>query len=240
MTYRTFRLPKKSRGYRTIHAPDTELKEYQKKQIPKLSRYFQKQLKVLGIENVPHGFIKGRNVITAAEQHVGYNFTVQMDISNFFDNTHILMLPKKFQDPKLFLQNGHGAQGFPTSPMVANICALPFIKGVSEGLPNNTVFTLYGDDLQISFNEEDLVESIKKLVTEQVVLAGFIINKRKTRLHKASNGFRKILGISVGSTSIRPTRKVLRKLRAAKHQGNQSSMWGLMEWAKCKKPKEVK
>ena len=66
---------------------------------------------------------------------------------------------------------------------------------------------------------------------------GFIINERKTRIQSHVSGRRVISGISVDKFNLYPTRKTRKKIRAAAHQNNASSLRGLTEWSKCKLPK---
>lgn len=67
----------------------------------------------------------------------------------------------------------------------------------------------------------------------------FKINRNKTRVRSSVAGYRKILGINVGDDHIRATRKVMRKIRAADHQGNFHSKGGLSSWSKCYLPKHL-
>lgn len=69
---------------------------------------------------------------------------------------------------------------------------------------------------------------------------GFSINKNKTRVRCSKAGYRKILGINVGNDHIRASRKTMRKIRAANHQGNFHSKGGLTTWSKCLLPKALR
>ena len=44
-------------------------------------------------------------------------------------------------------------------------------------------------------------------------------------------------GVGVDNNGVYPSRKTLRKIRAAKDQSNYSSLSGLLEWSQCKFPK---
>ena len=97
-------------------------------------------------------------------------------------------------------------------------------------------FTIYADDLQFSTNHAKLVKHIINEVTIIAESHGFKINRNKTRVRKSINGYRRILGINVGDDHIRATRKIMRKIRAADHQGNFHSKAGLTTWSLCKFP----
>ena len=92
-------------------------------------------------------------------------------------------------------------------------------------------FTIYADDIQISYNDKSLKKEIIQIIENSFSAGGFEINRRKTRTRSATCGFRKILGINVGDESIRGSRKTMRKIRAANHQGNYHSKGGLQSWA---------
>jgi len=74
------------------------------------------------------------------------------------------------------------------------------------------------------------------LITNIVKNAGFKINKRKTKIQSADSGRRIITGVAIDNKGVHPTRRTLKKIRAAQHQNNTSSMLGLIEWSKCKLP----
>jgi len=241
MEYREFTI-RKSRGkVRKLVAPDAELLTYQQKNLRKLHKFYMASVIGTDIENVAHGFIKGRNVVTAAQQHVGFKTTLQMDMINFFDTVFIDMLPKKFQDKHFYHKDGYCGQGFATSPMLSNIASIDMLKELKAYLSANYkehALTIYADDIQISVNTTDKkkLASIVKEATIIVEKHRFIINPVKTRFKYAKFGFRRILGVNVGDTKVRATRKIMRKIRAARHQSNKQSLGGLVNWSKCALP----
>jgi hypothetical protein len=98
--------------------------------------------------------------------------------------------------------------------------------------------TIYADDIQISTNIENIdfqINYIALKVTDILRNNGFTINPHKTRVHYSKYGKRRILGVNVDNY-ITPTRKLKRKIRAARHQKNINSLNGLNEWASCKRP----
>ena len=252
--YTEFKIPKKSGGFRTVCAPSITLLKYQRGKLSKLEYLYTKNAKEMNVNNIAHGFLSYRNCITGAEQHIGYKTTLMMDISNFFNSitkTKILdNLPNglisKLKNKAYYNDIGEVAQGFATSPIIANIYSLPIIARIKYALQSlfnrledsDFAFTMYADDIQISFNQEDkkTINSIKAIVTEAFNEYELDINEKKTRVRFAKFGYRRILGVNVGDTEIRATRKVMRKIRAASHQENFSSLGGLIGWSECKRP----
>ena len=62
--YTEFRIPKSSGGYRTLHAPDEELKKYQNM----VKDFLEKDCKIL-CHNAVHSYVKHRNCKTAMQIH---------------------------------------------------------------------------------------------------------------------------------------------------------------------------
>ena len=66
------------------------------------------------------------------------------------------------------------------------------------------------------------------------------INPKKTRIHHAKHGNRRILGIQVGEHAIYPNRKLKKKIRAARHQNNGPSLGGLVTASRLLLPKSLR
>ena len=256
-SYREYQIPKKAGGFRKITAPSPELLKYQRSKLKSLEEYFYSQVKRTPLANVVHGFLSKRNCVTGASLHVGYKATIMMDISNFFDTVHYTMLPTELYDPSLFHLKGYAAQGFATSPILCNIALLPALDQIHELLDDlftDFALSVYADDVQISVNddEHDILNEVIDNVYAILEYNGFSANTKKTRIKYAKHGYRRILGISVGDDHIRATRKVIRRIRAAKHNAqNQSldsderrsagnSAGGLVTWSRCLYPKKYK
>ena len=255
--YKEYQIPKKAGGFRKITAPSPELLKYQRSKLKSLEEYFYSQVKRTPLANVVHGFLSKRNCVTGASLHVGYKATIMMDISNFFDTVHYTMLPTELYDPSLFHLKGYAAQGFATSPILCNIALLPALGQIHELLDDlftDFALSIYADDIQISVNddEHDVLNEVINNVYAILEYNGFSANTKKTRIKYAKYGYRRILGISVGDDHIRATRKVMRRIRAAKHNSqNQAlgpderrsagnSAGGLVTWSRCLLPKKYK
>lgn len=193
------------------------------------------------VEGVIHGFMPHRSVVSNAEQHCGHAYTLSFDIENFFDSITEDKLGTKLtkEEKALVLVDGAVRQGLPTSPSISNLIGIGIdraIIGWRDKKKIQFVYTRYADDLCFSFDDPTIIGLLKSVVPSIVGRLGFRLNKKKTKLQEAKQGRRIITGISVDN-GLHPTRKTMRKLRAALHQKNIPSARGLLEWSKCKLPK---
>lgn len=250
LSYEDFYIGKKRRK---ISSPSEDLKTYQRSKIKELENTYFKLTSGSEIENTAHGFIKNRNCAGCATYHIGFEMTIMLDISKFFDSVTKEMVENvdynSAQDIHLFHKEGYTAQGFPTSPVLANIASIPLLIKINQFLKSiykiNYAFTIYADDIQISINrilpierrEENII--INKII-EFAKEYNLVINKNKTRVRYARYGYRRILGINVGKEYIRATRKTMKRIRAARHQNNIQSLGGLTAWSSCGLPNKIK
>ena len=253
MTYREFYITKKNGSKRRICAPDKELLAAQRAALPSLEQFFGlKSVTLLGSTQVFHGFLKNRNCVTAASKHIGYAHTISLDISNCFDSIHISSIFPTFQEQEHWLtpiathKDGTLAQGFATSPILANIYLIEPISKIKRFLESmfqrNFALTVYADDIQISVNQTSYqtLNLITAYVTSIMKTYDLTINPKKTRIHHAKHGNRRILGIQVGEHTISPNRKLKKKIRAARHQNNGPSLGGLVTASRLLLPKSLR
>jgi len=241
--YKESKIPKKRKGFRTICIPSKELKTSQRGMLKQLYTYFN-NLESPN-KNLLHGFLKNKSPVTCAKEHIGFKSTIMMDISNFFDSIHKDNKAfKPIKDYKNFdecftIDDERTAQGFITSPMLANISLVPILDVLMpilvdyhKDLDISFKLTIYADDIQLSTNTENHedINNLIEIVSNVFNDFGLSINKSKTRIRYAKYGFRRILGINVGDKTTQATRKIMRKIRASKHQSNNSSLGGLTNW----------
>jgi hypothetical protein len=207
-----------------------------------------------------HGFIIGRNAVTAAIPHVGYDFTLSADLSDFFDSVTPEMYdaikrtlrPVKtlasYDVPTFgnsYIEKHPAAQGLPSSPMIANLAAVGMDRDLSEWCEaNSVVYTRYADDLSFSSNDKAVLLRLRELLPAMVQQHGFALNNRKTRLQWGGNDgswTREVVGVGVNRTGLVPLRHSRRRLRAAEHRvtrdntkHNRRVAAGLREWHKLK------
>lgn len=237
--YKKVRIPKGKMSYRHIYIPSEEYRDL-------LLRKFIDDLHHLQLifddRRVIHGFFKGRNCVTNALAHVGFEYTISLDLESFFDSVrphHVEWILPPETIHACFIE-GAPRQGLPTSPAIANIAMIPYDNLIIDQLEKITStfsYTRYADDITISVEKRHVVPLITAAVNMILLQGGFQINNRKTRIQSLKNGKKIITGIAVDRSGVSPSRRTKRKIRAAYHQKNIASTRGLEEWAKCKLPR---
>ena len=177
-SYETFKIPKRSGGFREIDAPNDELKVIQKG----IAKFITNKLKYLPSNNA-YGFTKNRNCKLAMEQHQknGSKYFLKLDIHDFFNSTTkeiilremnkhwcFAILPDNLKDFWLTLCTKENVlpQGSPASPVFANIVLHEFDLWLDENLKKldkDMVYTRYADDLLIS-SKNKFHQNIKEIV----------------------------------------------------------------------------
>lgn len=234
---RIIRLPKNNGKFRTIYVPSRK----EKAALRAVKHLIERRVKNVGpVHEVVHGFVKGRSPVTNAQAHVGHQFTLTMDLRDFFDSVTEMRLrgklSKGLQD--VVLVDGAARQGLPTSPAVANLAAVDIDKAILKLLEKHgtqVVYTRYADDLTFSYDNEAITSLLLSEIPKIVTRTGFKMAPEKTQLYRASAGRRMVTGVAVDDT-IHPTRAAKRRLRAALHQGNLKQAEGLKEWMKLREP----
>lgn len=229
-------ISKKNGKIRKIYVPNENLKAFLRTLLKSLENIYQKNY----IHDCDHAFLKGKNCVTNAATHIKNRFILSLDIENFFESLPKSLLENYISNQilDLVLVNRKIVQGYPTSPYLANIAMIDIDNLIMKVIENKDItYTRYADDLTFSFN--DLMEREYILATVIQILKGFNlkINSKKTKFQDKKNGRAVITGVGVSMYAVHPTRKTLKKIRAAKHQNNILSEHGLVSWSLCKIPK---
>ena len=120
---------------------------------------------------------------------------------------------------ELCTYNGYTAQGFPTSPVLANIVLRGFDQTMEAYCYDNQVtYTRYADDLAFSsmkHTKEELRKIVMQKVYRQLYGYGFEANKKKT-IFKSRTGRLKICGV-VCNEKKNVQRSVVHKFRSKVH-----------------------
>ncbi|MFY1710462.1 RNA-directed DNA polymerase [Tritonibacter mobilis] len=217
--YRTFTIPKRSGGVRSIDTPRPILLEIQRWVLKHI-------LSNLGASENAHGFEQGRSIITNARAHVGNKELLKVDIENFFPSVSfnkIFEVFKKTGYPnnvckalsRLTTKNACLPQGAPTSPTLSNLACVEMDLILNDAAEKKgLVYTRYADDM--SFSGSRIPDGMEEAISEIVSKFDFRLNKNKTCL--AKEGQRKIVtGISISSGKLRLPRSYVRELRKQVH-----------------------
>ena len=222
---------KKRRGRsRRIDAPQDKLIEIQRQILYKILYKYKPH-------PIAHGFVKKRGPKTNAEEHVGSDLLITIDIKNFFNSITEKQVYSTFEYlfdrrlpyekatsgdiniiVKLLTYRGRVPQGAITSPAVSNLFMLPYDKKLKKLQAKYKVkITRYCDDIAISTKKSKglKVSTILDDVREILRPAGLRMNKTKTKVRKRYHRM-KVTGIIVNEKTNIP-RENWRNFRACLH-----------------------
>ncbi|NEK16199.1 retron St85 family RNA-directed DNA polymerase [Rhizobium leguminosarum] len=237
--YKTYQIPKRAGGNRTISQPAKEVKLLQRSLIDVL-------LRNLPVHDTATAYREGLSIKDNALRHAGDGPILKMDFKNFFPSitpfdwaeyckesgtltdpqdihmTSLLM----FQRPKgsSALRLGIGA---PSSPFVSNALLYEFDKRVTAAVAKDHVkYTRYADDLTFSAPRTGHLVNVEKMVRstlEGLKYPKLAINDEKTTRVTRKYG-RKVTGLTLtndGQVSIGHKRKRLLHSQVHKASLNQ-------------------
>lgn len=237
--YRLVAIPKGRRGFRFIYSPEPTYKARLRQHCHALRRILEND----GGASLDHAFEPNRNCVTNALVHLGKRYLLSMDVTDFFDSItrdHLHRIPAALLDDVLI--DGAPRQGLPTSPLVANIAMLDVDHAIVNAVRSfpDVTYSRYADDLTFGTNDAAALSPLKARVSSVLQRNGLAPNPRKTRIQSLGGGRIVITGVALSEFQVHPTRKSLRKLRAAINQQNMQSAAGLSEWATCSLPRTFK
>lgn len=222
-------IPKKAGTFRTVFMPEPDEKRRLRALVPQLNLLAEE----LDVHKVQHGFTEGRSPVTNARCHIGFEFTLTMDLSEFFDTVSLEMVDNAllahagpWECPPITECFVHcrAVQGLPTSPALANIAFSPADKDIVALCPKGRFaeaamkYTRYADDLTFSCRTMATVELLLREVPKICERHGFKVNASKTKVQCSAAGRRIITGIAVGEKDITIPRETRRRIRAGDHQ----------------------
>lgn len=207
--YRTFDVPKKSGGFRTIHAPEPQLALLQRRLAKLLYACVQERKN----ENArfwfaSHGFHKGRTIVSNAEVHRRRRFVFNLDLQDFFGTINFGRVRGFFIRDSMFALHPKVAtiiaqiachsnalpQGSPCSPVISNLVGnILDSRLLALARDARCTYTRYADDLTFSTNETLFPNEIAlnvhgaewevgQKLKRTIEQAGFFVNPRKTRM----------------------------------------------------------
>jgi RNA-directed DNA polymerase len=225
--YRTFEIPERSGGKRTIHAPVDALKLMQKK----LSGLLQDCVEEINTakkltDRVCHGFTRKRSIISNARQHRNRRYVFNLDLEDFFPSIHFGRVRGFFIKDKNFALHEDVAtviaqiacrekilpQGSPCSPVISNLIAhildMHLVKLASRV---GCTYTRYADDLTFSTNKKAFPPEIAvpsdldphlwmpgNELQRLITHAKFRINRRKTHMQYRTSR-QEVTGLTVSA-----------------------------------------
>ncbi|HUX09889.1 MAG TPA: reverse transcriptase domain-containing protein [Terriglobia bacterium] len=220
--YRTFQIPKKSGGKRTILAPRRFLKAVQK--------YILRQ--ILESQPLPScvtGFVRKRGVLGNAALHVGCRYILNVDIQDFFPSVteeHVVQVFAGLGYSKtmsrilgrLCTYDRALPQGAPTSPSLANLVFKRVDLKLTELAQRQELkYSRYADDLTFS-GLRPIEDKFLKRVAGLLNQHGFRLNVKKTRFAKPGQP-RYVTGFVVNK-KVQPCRDQRRRIRAMFHNAS--------------------
>lgn len=197
--WRSFKIRKRSGGFREICAPYPALLYIQ--------RWIYSNILIkIKVSPYCHGFRIGRSIVSNAKWHVNKKEILKIDLSDFFPSITINRVIAVFKElgynhqvsfylASLCCLDGKLPQGAPTSPCLSNLILRPLdYRIVKFAKKIGLNYTRYADDLTFSGDEirVSYINTISRIIEDE----GFLVNKDKTRLYKRT-GKRIVTGICV-------------------------------------------
>jgi hypothetical protein len=245
--YHEFPVAKRSGGFRTIAAPDPQLKKVQR-------LIHRRLLQRLPVHRCAHGFSRGRSIVTNAAAHTGKAVVVRLDIRSFFASTSAKRVRKYFRTigwsrqaadllVKLCTWRGALPQGAPTSPRLSNLVNYqldtrlarlaesfhmvwrnPATGEIKDFGKTGATYTRYADDIVLSF-DQDRAMVIKQMISDTRRIAGeygYRLHRRKKMRIRRRYQCQEVTGLVVNQQVALP-RRTRRWLRAVEHRVATSS-----------------
>lgn len=224
--YNTFKIPKKSGGFRTIEAPSQALKRVQKN-----LNYHLQHVYLLFRPEFVHGFtIKTEKeahppgIISNARAHISRSNIMSLDLVDFFHSFSAKSVwdlfrkdPFNFPEPLAniltMLTTWYDIlpMGSPVSPVLSNFLTFNLDHKLSVFTASqNGIYTRYADDITFSFNcwiSDEIIQKIKMIISEE----GFRINEKKFRI-QSENARQMVTGLVVNN-KVNINRRYIRQLR---------------------------
>lgn len=225
--YKTFYIPKKNGKLREISAPNRNLKEILYYLNMMLGEVYQAGPSAMG-------FVKGRSIVDNANLHVGMNYVLNLDLSDFFTSIsqsrvckRLQLAPFNFNEKvakvisglccKKVVKDGKKGyalpQGSPTSPLLTNaVCDFLDKKLRHLSTRNGVKYSRYADDMTFSSMHNVYQEDSTFMKNLFSIIKGerFTVNPDKTRLQKRGER-QEVTGLTVNdkvNTAHRYTREL--------------------------------
>lgn len=181
LNMRVVKIPKRIKGqFREIGIPNRREKFELKLLVPVLNELLLKYSK----HDIIHGFIKYKSPVSNATKHIGFQYTLKLDLKDFFDTVKIEQTEKYYYDPiiysfieefrkkiesaQIFFKDRNGKNILISNNPFPNLRSLinkPFINGRAyQGLPTSPLIA----NLAALGLDEDIYQFIKSLDNNNV------------------------------------------------------------------------
>lgn len=192
--YKTYEIPKRSGGTRTIHHPSRALKGVQRW----ISKFLFRQLLV---HPCATAYTRGSGIRQNAEAHLHSSFTLRMDFKDFFPSftqegvENFLAFSSRETTVRLSQEDiefigrivcryGQLTIGAPSSPSLTNVMMYSFDQQVADlAERRKLIYTRYADDLFLSSRQSGNLNDIPEIIwsiTKTFPFAPLKINDDKT------------------------------------------------------------
>ena len=235
--YKTYTIPKRAGGTRTIHHPSKELKALQRW----LLEYV---VTPWPVSPCAKAYIKGRSIADNAQVHLPGGFLLRLDLQDFFPSitsedihSYLDTHPPGIEnwtssDREFFIaivcRDSRLTIGSPTAPALSNaICSVLDSRLQQITITRGVAYSRYADDLFFSssnFNQiQGLDGEVDQVLREIPFPTNLALNRQKT--HYSSKRSRRVVtGIILTSDNrLSIGRRRKRQIRALIHQYNQLS-----------------
>ncbi len=198
-------LHKKSGGIRIVYKIQNSLRH---KFIKKINNFLNENFI---FNECVQGFVPKRSIRTNAKKHLSKRLIINADVEDFFDTIKEESIFDMFKTmgfkkvhsrflAKLVTVEGKLAQGFSTSPIIANIIFTKVdddFMGLAE--EKGYTYTRYADDLTFSTNGYNLIsfEEINQILQKH----DFSLNYKKNKIQK-KGGVQYVTGLTVCDNKI--------------------------------------
>lgn len=191
--YQSFRIPKHSGGYRTITAPNENLKAQQNLILNELNSLSP------AVHDCAYAYVPRRSCKDAVIEHQknNSNWFLKIDLKQFFPSctekfvrqqlSYVYPYSNMKQEDldkilSLVFLNGSLPQGAPTSPKLSNLVMIPIdFRLVHRLKAMGFVYTRYADDMLISHRNEFKPKDIIDIIEDTLKGTPLKINKDKVR-----------------------------------------------------------
>lgn len=213
--YRTFKIPKKTSGKRTIKEPLPDLKNVQQWIVEEI-------LSNCEVSEYTKAYRMNRSIRDNARFHIGQPVLLNIDIEEYFHSISFNQVYKFFlnlgydDDVSVLLTNlcclnKSLPQGAPTSPMLSNLITKNMDIEIAEFCNRNKLrYTRYADDISISgdFQPKEVIAFVKTTLNKY----HFKTNSKKTNI-KYKHERQLVTGVTVNKKLQAPRikRKELRQ-----------------------------